>query len=63
FPEKLKNYVNLPAPQGISFYAKYDGVELYFPAELFPMADYQVTETLYYDEQQDVLSDTYTTVW
>ncbi|MBQ9420868.1 MAG: hypothetical protein IJU30_03825, partial [Lachnospiraceae bacterium] len=46
FPEKLKNYVNLPAPQGISFYAKYDGVELYFPAELFPMADYQVTETL-----------------
>ena len=63
FPENLKNYVNRPGPEGISFYAKYDGVELYFPAELFPMADYQVTETIYYDELQDVLGDTYTTVW
>ena len=63
FPEDLKNYVSRPAPEGISFCPGYDGVEIYFPSEFFPMADYTVTETLYYDEVQDVLSDTYATVW
>ena len=63
FPERLREYIDKPAPDGISWHADYDSVTVLFPAELFPMEDYIIMETFYYDEMQEELSDTYTSVW
>ncbi len=62
FPEALKSFVEKPGPEGISWYAGYDGIEFTFPAALFPMADYEPQQTLYYDELQDVLNEKYCSV-
>ena len=62
FPKELSRFIDRPGPEGISWYAGYDGVEFIFPAALFSMTDYEPHQTLYYDELQDVLNGTYCTV-
>ncbi|MBR2836171.1 MAG: hypothetical protein IKE43_10770 [Coriobacteriales bacterium] len=63
FPTDLRAYIEVAGPQGITWNAGYDGVELSFPQELFSMTDHTITVTLTYDELQDVLSEQYATVW
>ena len=63
FPKKLEEFIGKTGRDSISCNAYYDYLELYFPTAMFTMAESSVREVLYYDEIQDILSDTYTTVW
>ena len=63
FPVKLREFIDKTHPGGLDWFAYYDHIDVFFPNELFPMEEYQIQQTFYYDGLQDELSDKYTTVW
>jgi len=63
FPKRLAEFIEKTGPQSISCNATYNYLELYFPTALFTMSDTSVREIIYYDEIQDIISGTYSTVW
>ena len=63
FPAFLRKALEAPEPEGIGFSFGYDYLELWMPLGMYEGNDTQLREVLYFDEMQDILSDTYTRVW
>ena len=62
FPAFLRAALEKPEPEGIGFNFTYDYLELWMPLGMYEGNDSQLREVLYYDEIQDILSETYSQI-
>ena len=63
FADQLMKWLTGTGRNGIGFSVHYDHLDLWFPTEFFTMNTSDLWQTVYYDEVQDILGDTYTAVW